>query len=273
MMMHGERGLNSHHATITGGSHEKSGKICQDYSWEFRFKNYAIATVADGHGSDRYVRSDRGSRFAVEESNSVIKSYFDENVFEELSTGDDLTPILDNIIRTIITRWNTRIQEDIVDNQLTEGELALTGDMSDRPVEKVYGTTLLIGVITPRFSFGLQIGDGAFTVHRDSIVEMPMPEDPECTGNRTSSLCDISAFSKFRKWFSWNVPDAITVSTDGLYTTFVSEDDFKNYCDRIVDLCIRMNQDWNGVKVNLIKRAHSGHEDDLSISVIGFREY
>ena len=273
MTMRGERSLRSHHASFIGGSHEKTGKVCQDYSSEYRYRDLAIATVADGHGSDRYVRSDKGSRFAVEISNSVISSYYSEGAFTDLIPGTDPTPLLDNVIRTIITRCNSIVNDDIASHPLSESEIEMTGDMSGRPIEKVYGTTLLVGVITVGFAFGLQIGDGAFTVHRGSTVDMPMPEDPECTGNKTSSICDISAFDKFRKWYSWDVPDAITVSTDGLYTTFITEDDFKSYCERMVDLCIRKNLSWDGVTVNLKKRAHSGHEDDLSVSLIGFSEY
>ena len=268
MTMLGDLRLHGVHGSYIGGSHEKCGKCCQDASSISYSSDYAIACVADGHGSDRYVRSHRGSKFAVGCSINTIRDYLEEVPSEDiLSNPDD---ILDNIVRTIIARWNACVNDDYQHDSLSSIEESLVGDVDNRPVEKLYGTTLIIGVITRSFAFGLQIGDGSFTVHRGSIVEMPMPDDPECVGNITTSLCDMSAFSKFRRWFSTDVPDAIMVSTDGLYTTFPSDADFKEYCNKMVNLSIRENYHWDLLNVNLNKRAHAGHEDDVSVSIVGF---
>ena len=270
MTTHGERQFRSQHTTIKGGSHEETGKVCQDFSSEYRCKDYAIACVADGHGSDRYIRSDRGSKFAVETSIQTISNYIDEGAFE---AGTDCEIVLEDILRTIIARWYSKIDVDLSTEPLTETELEEIGDFKNNNIEKIYGTTLVVGVIARKIAFGLQIGDGAFTVHYGSEIQMPMPEDPNCVYNRTTSLCDMSAASKFRKWYSDEIPDAITVSTDGLYTTFISDDDFKHYCGRMVDYCIRKNMRWSMIDVDLEKRAKSGgHKDDLSVSLIGFAD-
>ena len=60
---------------ITGASHAKTGKPCQDFSisWQSEdTQNFALI-VCDGHGSDTYVRSDVGARLAAETALSAIK--------------------------------------------------------------------------------------------------------------------------------------------------------------------------------------------------------
>ena len=49
-----------------GFSHLSSGLPKQDNTLSNVSDAYAIAAVADGHGSPQYIRSDRGSAFAVE---------------------------------------------------------------------------------------------------------------------------------------------------------------------------------------------------------------
>ena len=49
-----------------GASHEISGKVCQDYCQAEVTDSYTIGVVSDGHGGDRYFRSDVGSKSAVE---------------------------------------------------------------------------------------------------------------------------------------------------------------------------------------------------------------
>lgn len=261
------RQFRSYHKTFRGGSHEESGKPCQDFSYEYRSNSMAIVSVADGHGSDRYVRSDRGSRFAAEESVWTIRDYVDS----VHGIPEDRDRFLDAVVRTIVARWSGKVKADIEGDQLTSLEQEMAGERADGPAEKLYGTTLLVACLTRDFAFALQIGDGCFTVHRDGDVIMPMPEDPDCTGNRTSSICDSEAIGRFRSvWFD-KVPEAITISTDGLYTTFRSDGEFMAYCDRIVDLCVRMSL-TDAVEPNLQKRARSGHQDDVSVAVVGFRD-
>ena len=262
----GDRPLRSAHKSYTGGSHERSGKPLQDSSYEFRCRDYAIVSVADGHGSDRYVRSHLGSKLAAEISIKVIKEYY-RAAFGELVDNPDET--LNSIIRTIIARWNSAVTDHFQKNPLDDIERELIGDR-DMAAEKYYGTTLLTAFISKEFAFGLQIGDGEFAIERGDIVEMPMEDDPECVGNRTSSLCDVDSFSRFRRWFTTDVPDAMMICTDGLSTTFLTEEDMKDYFGRMMNLCIKENKRWELVGINLEKRARAGHEDDISVGLVGF---
>jgi len=51
--------------TVTGGSHIKHGKGCEDASNHYDDEGVSIAVVADGHGDDNCFRSALGSKFAM----------------------------------------------------------------------------------------------------------------------------------------------------------------------------------------------------------------
>ena len=53
------------HSTVIGDSHIRKGIVCQDSSGTVVTDKFAIAVVADGHGSAKHFRSDVGSRIAV----------------------------------------------------------------------------------------------------------------------------------------------------------------------------------------------------------------
>ena len=67
--------------SVMGASHEKTGLVCQDSSAFKICDNYAVAVVADGHGSKKHFRSDVGSKAAVEVSIEAIEK-FCENIDE-----------------------------------------------------------------------------------------------------------------------------------------------------------------------------------------------
>ena len=59
-----------------GFSHLASGLPKQDNSRSVMNADYSIATIADGHGSSQYIRSDRGSKFAVDICVNLISDLF-----------------------------------------------------------------------------------------------------------------------------------------------------------------------------------------------------
>ena len=59
--------------TEIGSNHIRMNKICEDASASYDDNNLHIIAVADGHGSDNYPRTERGSKFAVEAALSCVK--------------------------------------------------------------------------------------------------------------------------------------------------------------------------------------------------------
>ena len=60
------------HHTCIGASHLTSGRPCQDASFSGTIGNLHLAIVSDGHGGERYVRSEYGARFAVDAAREII---------------------------------------------------------------------------------------------------------------------------------------------------------------------------------------------------------
>ena len=65
----------SFHAHHIGKSHMTSGLPCQDCSFSWNEEALTVAIVADGHGSSAFVRSDKGSRFAVFAATKAITEF------------------------------------------------------------------------------------------------------------------------------------------------------------------------------------------------------
>jgi serine/threonine protein phosphatase PrpC len=76
--------------TVQGGSHIKSGLVCQDASSSYDGENVAIAVVADGHGDSNCFRSDKGAEFAVKCAEEGIGQFVKE--LDELAKGKHKNP-------------------------------------------------------------------------------------------------------------------------------------------------------------------------------------
>ena len=71
--------LNGISAITKGQSHINDGTECQDFTeLDINGDKYAFAAVADGHGSKKHFRSDRGSQFAAESAKESIYEYMDD---------------------------------------------------------------------------------------------------------------------------------------------------------------------------------------------------
>lgn len=66
-----------------GYNHIKVGKECQDASGAYSDDDMSIIVVADGHGSDNYPRTARGSSFAVDAAIAAIKEFVEKTVTDE----------------------------------------------------------------------------------------------------------------------------------------------------------------------------------------------
>ena len=75
-----------------GESHKATGKVCQDHSLTCSVEGLTMAVVCDGHGGERYFRSDIGSKFAAEATEETI-SFFVENVGDSLFKDKPFTAV------------------------------------------------------------------------------------------------------------------------------------------------------------------------------------
>ncbi len=256
--------------SVIGASHLHSGLPNQDAIAASEL-NSAVSTlvmaVADGHGSERCFRSDRGSRFAVEIAIEVVG-----RLVTSASTTDALhrtdshqtvnspttttnrqkdgpteasverlrVQIQQSLPLLVTNEWRKRVEEDIKLFPFSEAERAKAGnppsteDRDPRIASPLlaYGSTLLIAAVTPTFLLFAQIGDGEIlAVGPTGTVRNPVEADARLMGNRTTSLCQESAPQDFRiSLFPLlsSAPALILLSSDGLPNCFKSDSEFQN---------------------------------------------
>ena len=263
----------SFHVIERGSSHILTGKPCQDYAASLYTKDYAIGIVADGHGSDKYFRSERGSKFAVEVTMTILQEFLSSTRnMTRLPNGDWQK----QIAASVISHWNDRIEVDKTTEPFTEEELQSLKDSDRQQIEEgkwqsVYGTTLIAIVRTEKCFFGFQIGDGKCVV-ADSKGDpsQPIPWDDKCFLNQTTSLCDSDAVNLFRYVYQTeNLPIAAFVASDGVDDTYPTDERLYEFYRAVWKM---FRDDPKGAKDDLQsflpKMSEQGSHDDISIAGI-----
>ena len=69
--------MNHHSFSCQGESHKYSEKPCQDSSFSYSGNGISIAIVCDGHGGERYYRSDIGSKICIQVTEKAIRTFVD----------------------------------------------------------------------------------------------------------------------------------------------------------------------------------------------------
>ena len=258
--------------SVTGASHEVIGLVCQDHSAFEVHDSYAIAVIADGHGSKKYFRSHFGSQFAVEAALDTVKRFYMDPEKIESNLPANHRMILRNIEKQIISNWNARVTKHLSENPVTAAERKpfTKQEFADIPPESYYGTTLVAAVIGRGYAFGIQIGDGSLVAISESgKAFMPMVYDESAPANLTASMCNTNAASYFNQFYIANERlIALFASSDGLYTSFGHEDDFLDYHAILGSQLDRLPQLSASVRKNLEKRSHFGTEDDISLAFV-----
>jgi len=283
------QGFNS---TCVGYSHIKDGSECQDYSGFFCGEGFAVAAAADGHGSEKYFRSGEGARIVVEAAIDSIKGFLSEKSENENLFKEKHTQILENLAGTIATRWVTGVEKHCQENLFNDSESELirkyynidlesinehVEDYSklsfdnERTITRIYGTTLVVGVITDGFAFALNNGDGV-VVLIDNEKKCSIP--PETVNDQlfaglTTSMSDIDVVKKsFKYYFTTDIPKAIFLSTDGVRDSYK----LSGFFTLMSELLSLFEQDTEAAQKKLEewlpKISEKGSEDDMSLAGI-----
>lgn len=264
-------------ASEQGANHKKMNKVCQDTSGYRCFDDSCIIAVSDGHGGDDYIRTDRGSQFAVEETLDAF-----EALIKTCQKGDDSLErntrqkVLD-IENYILKQWHRRVAEDLLQEPIQECEL---GKVSDRYKERyqheeyrarAYGATLLAVCVTENFWLGIQIGDGrCVRLRQDGQADEPIPWDDNCELNVTTSICDGNAIEEFRFAYGNDVPAAIFIGSDGIDDSYCSDEELHELYESIFQIFME-NGEVNGeceIREYLPLLTRRGSGDDVSIAGI-----
>ncbi|MFS0876443.1 protein phosphatase 2C domain-containing protein [Solibacillus isronensis] len=222
--------------TSIGHNHVRGNKVCEDASGSYTSNYMAIAVVADGHGSDNYPRTERGSRFAVQAAMNCVKEFMERITPDELTHEKNHPTIFAQLSKSILSVWHTFVEDDCTENPFSENELAVAADkyknyyQSGENVAKAYGTTLIIIGATKEYWFGLHIGDGiCVSVDTKGNFSQPIPWDDQCHSNITTSICDSDASEEFRYFVSKEIPLAVFIGTDGIDDSYSGNDELDSF--------------------------------------------
>ncbi len=254
-------------ASVRGASHIRSHLPNQDdinwYPGTGQGLPIVLA-VADGHGSPRSFRSDKGAELAVSTAVETMRDF--------MNTQSDTSGLTipkrmaeEQLPREIVRRWRSEVRADW-------GVLNPT-DASDTPFI-AYGSTLLTVLVTSDFIIYLQIGDGdILTVWEDGEIESPVPGDDRLFANQTTSLCTEAAWRDFRFCFQpiFNTaPSLILLTTAGYANSFGDHQSFVKVASDIWLMIqshglefIRQNlETW------LMETSEKGSGDDITMGII-----
>lgn len=282
--------------TCEGESHKALNKACQDYSLTSSDEGLTIAVVCDGHGGERYFRSDIGSKYAAEVTLELI-TVFINNIDDDLfvnkpytamgpSTSivdaehfSDVDKAFRRLFSSIIYKWNERIESHAKSNDLTEWEKEhvpakyLDEFVAADSYEKYYGCTLMAYVQTPNYWFAFHIGDGkCISFQKDPIWMEPIPWDDKCFLNKTTSLCDSSALEEFRYCYQGNgdFPIAIFLGSDGIDDSFGEDENLVNFYIQILKMLVNDGEEAtiHSIETELPQLSAIGSKDDMSIATV-----
>ena len=223
--------------TSIGASHLSREIVCQDSSFAADYEGYSFAAAADGHGSPCYLRTERGSQFAVDCAAECVAEFFEglEGAEEVLADERQREQLFNQLWRSIIARWHDKAEQDFRNEPFTEEEIGRIPEKfahyrtryEQGEYISAYGTTLLFAAVTDNYAFGAQIGDGkCVVIDGDSNVYAPVPEDPRCYENVTTSMCQDDAALSARFFYlpKGLLPAAVFLCTDGVENSYWNEE-------------------------------------------------
>lgn len=268
--------------SVRGSGHVRKGIPCEDYGIKKEDGEYKIFAVADGHGDPNCVRSGVGSRFACEIAAAVLDKFArqlresgkEALIFDATGSGR----ILSQLKGSIVSRWLSAVDSEYKDNPLTSEEIRTASKLADEfrrniRTERMYGTTLIAGLLTDSYLLLLQQGDGRCVLFSENgEASQPIPWDDRCLGTATTSMCDVDAAQSIRSVvinLAENPVIACVAGTDGV------EDSFPNSMDKTVSYYRRMLTEacGNGVEAmesalteDLSALSKAGSADDITVA-------
>ena len=270
--------------TVPGASHLRAGIPNQDAILQVRESGRGlpvVVSISDGHGSDKCFRSDRGSRFAVQEAAQLVGEFLDES--RELPDHEAAeSRAKDYLPREFVRRWREAVEAELKARPFTEAELeAVEKKDGPRALKLVasnpllaYGATSLTVAVTESFALYLQLGDGEIlNVSGAGEVTRALPEDERLFANETTSLCTPDAEKNFRvrlQTLAGELPALILLSTDGYVNSFSDSAGFLKVGSDLLEMLRADGFDTINLSLKgwLEEATRSGSGDDCTVALL-----
>ncbi len=263
-----------YYASAIGADHVRAQMPNQDGVLTSRLEradrpSLPVFAVADGHGHIRHFRSDRGSRFAVNAACSVAGQWAAGLPAAEAPSAAAAS----QLVSDIVARWRELVAEDLANNPITDYERVAI--VANDPPEIPYGSTLLIGVLTPQVAVLGQVGDGEIVLILPDGRELtPVPTDSRLDGTSTTSLCQPDAVSSFRVALvnlGKTPVFGVFASTDG-YSNAQAEDNWRQtLAADLVRLASANGTSWIGDELPgwaATCASSDGSGDDTTVAIV-----
>jgi hypothetical protein len=271
-------------ASVEGAFHTRSGHGNQD---AVRLKNPSgvedilVLAVADGHGSTRSFRSERGSAMAAECALRELSRFI-----RRLGPDAPLSRVRNQAKtrwpKALLAAWKSAVRADLVARPFSLFDFAPFPEPAPvvKPGEELpisgylaYGATLLTVAITHRYILYSQLGDGdILTVQADGGVSRPLPKRHEFQANQTVSLCSHHAVEEFQirvDAMRGPMPALIMLSTDGYANCFADDEGFFKVGADFLEYLRSDGADYVGEKLEawLRQSSHDGSGDDITVGL------
>lgn len=268
------------HAHHIGSSHIQKGAPCEDYSLTYSDENVSIAVISDGHGDKNCFRSAMGAKVACETAVRACQRFYNStNQIRDIDNCnfEELVCILKS---EIAQEWRTSVLSDAQNAPFSENELSGCSEQaqgayrSGQRMEKAYGCTLILAMCSAHYWLALQIGDGkCVAAYNDGAFVEPIPNDENCVGNRSTSLCNTNSKDLFRHYYSKLKPTAVFVASDGIEESFDQAGLYNCFYSAAYWLHEKGIPETRDMLSNLLPQiSEGGSGDDVSISMLVSKE-
>lgn len=265
---------------VKGATHVRNQMPCQDNKKIIKISDeITIIALADGHGSSKCPRSDRGSMIAVNSFYHIMKKYLEIYGEDE----EDITHLMTFLNREgdvrfaqdVCEEWQARVKQSFYKNKV-ESMTNEDGSIKWPSVFSLYGTTLLGMLITDSFVFSFQIGDGDISAVTKDAVE-PLVEPEKFLGTETHSLSKPDAWRKavtsvHRLEAESRESYMYILSTDGFANSYTSDKEYQKTCRDYLQMIRKYGIDvvQKNLKKWLTETSELGCGDDITVVMVYF---
>lgn len=265
---------------VKGATHVRNQMPCQDNKKIIKISDkITIIALADGHGSSKCPRSDRGSMIAVNSFYHIMKKYLEIYGEDE----EDITHLMTFLNREgdvrfaqdVCEEWQARVKQSFYKNKV-EGMTNEDSSIKWPSVFSLYGTTLLGMLITDSFVFSFQIGDGDISAVTKDEVE-PLVEPEKFLGTETHSLSKPDAWRKavtsvHRLEAESRESYMYILSTDGFANSYTSDKEYQKTCRDYLQMIRKYGIDvvQKNLKKWLTETSELGCGDDITVVMVYF---
>lgn len=228
-------------SSIIGQSHLDKGSPLQDASKVYEDERCSVIVVSDGHGSENFPRSDRGSEFACTVAVEAVREFLAEVEPAQLRTDAVRDATISQLCKNILLRWNNAVLIDATREPFKEEEVVKVKEnyrrayLNGEAVVHAYGATLLLVVLTRNFFLAVRNGDGeCVAMDAQGNFTTPVPKNDKNEASFVTSLCDEDAIEDFRYFYTEELPAAVMLCSDGVENSYVHLDElfslYRNVC-------------------------------------------